>query len=527
MRVLLINSNLRDDLFAAPPVGVCYVAAATEAAGHDVRVVDLCFRKRPLAVLERAIRTYSPEVTGVSVRNIDNVNMLYPVSYLADAEQITRKIREVTDAPLVLGGSGASLLPAPVLRRLNGDYIVVNHGERTFTRLLKALEDGASPEGIPGVGYMENGRFRLKPSRKHNFGDTWSDLGRWIDMTPYRRRNSSYSIQTRRGCSQRCIYCTYGQILEGYKIHKRSPVDVADEIEEAIGKHGLESFEFVDSVFNDPLDHCVEILEEIVRRPWKARLTAMGVSPKGLNDELLGLMKRAGFNSFWMSPESASPRMIENYGKGFTVDDLVHAAEATGRTDFTITWCFLIGGPGETNATFQESLDFTLKYIRKEKHPPVNLANFYFGVRVYPETKLWSLALEEGFFGEDSDPLQQLWYLSEKLDLDVALDQFKNAMQGTPEISCGYHEMLSGLWRTAAFIGDRLLPSQPYWPNLVFVSELFYKLGLHRVFPMINVPKLLRRQLRLQGYRGRHLEAAPRIASRLTWNRSAPYGRQR
>ena len=111
MRVLLINSNLKDDILAAPPIGLSYVASAVEAAGHEVRVLDLCFKRRIGQELEKAITGFSPQVIGVSVRNLDNANMLRPVSYLPSALKIVQKIRALTAAPLVLGGSGASLDP--------------------------------------------------------------------------------------------------------------------------------------------------------------------------------------------------------------------------------------------------------------------------------------------------------------------------------------------------------------------------------------------------------------------------------
>ena len=72
MQVLLINSNLKDDWLAAPPIGLCYVAGAAAEAGHDVRVLDLCFRRRILKELEEAIRAFDPDIIGVSIRNIDN-----------------------------------------------------------------------------------------------------------------------------------------------------------------------------------------------------------------------------------------------------------------------------------------------------------------------------------------------------------------------------------------------------------------------------------------------------------------------
>lgn len=510
VRVLLINSNLRSDAFSAPPVGVCFVAGATEAVGHEVKVLDLCFVRNRLGTLEREISDFMPDVVGVSVRNIDNVNMLYPVSYLPKIKKIVRRIKRLTPVPLVLGGSGASLMPAAVLDLLKADYIVVSDGEQPFVELLECLERGKSPDNIPGVGSMKGERFHLTPPKLTEFAFARPDLGRWIDVKPYQHLGSSYNIQTKRGCVHHCVYCTYGQVLEGRNIRMRSPLEVVDEIEETLFKYEPESFEFVDSVFNCPMDHCVEILEEIIRRPWKARFTATGVSPLGLDDGLLDLMWRAGFTSFWVSPESASETMIRNYGKGFSVDDIVHAATAIAKTRFTTLWCFLIGGPGETNQTLQESLDFTMKYLRRDSRPPINLASFYFGLRIYPNTRLWDIAVRDRFIRPDSDPLDQLWYLSEELDLHQALKQFKDVVFNCPEISGGYQEMFMGLSRMAACLCKLLGIRKPYWPNIIRANEIFYKMRLQWLFPLPDLAGRIRRQLAGQGYRGAHLTPLPK-----------------
>ena len=177
-----------------------------------------------------------------------------------------------------------------------------------------------------------------------------------MTSTPYEKMGGSYTIQTKRGCRMRCIYCTYNQVLEGNRLRLRSPSEVVDEIEEAFYQFKPETFEFVDSVFNDPVDHCREILEEIIRRPWKARFTTMGVSPKNLDSQFLQLMQRAGFTSFMISPESASETMLTNYQKGFGLEDLRRAAEAINQFSFPVLWYFLIGGPGETNRTLRGNL---------------------------------------------------------------------------------------------------------------------------------------------------------------------------
>jgi len=145
MRILLININLKDDLLAAPPIGLCYVASAAFEAGHEVRVLDLCFKRHIRQELEKAIIGFSPQIIGVSLRNLDNANMLRPIVYLPSALEIVQVIRELTAAPLVLGGSGASLDPQGVLEFLHGDYLIVSEGEKSFVALLEALSRGESP----------------------------------------------------------------------------------------------------------------------------------------------------------------------------------------------------------------------------------------------------------------------------------------------------------------------------------------------------------------------------------------------
>ncbi|MEW6349405.1 MAG: radical SAM protein [Thermodesulfobacteriota bacterium] len=506
MRVLLINTNLKGDLFAAPPIGVCYVASAAQAAGHAVTVLDLCFQRDVAGAIERSIRHSSPDVVGLSVRNIDNVNLLYPVSYLPDASRIARTVRELTSVPMVVGGAGASLDPEGVLRLLEPDYIVVSDGEEAFVKLLHALEFGGTPEAIPGVGMLRDGRFVSTPPGPADFRSIRPDLGRWIDMRPYRKMGSSYNVQTKRGCPHRCIYCTYNQVLEGSRLRLRPPGEVVDEIEEAVSKFGADTFEFVDSVFNDPRDHCLQILEEIARRPWKARFTAMGVSPRGLDRSFLALMERAGFSSFWITPESASETMIRNYRKGFTVEDVIRAAEAIQETRFATLWSFLIGGPGETNETLQESIDFALKYLRRRRHPPFSLANYYLGIRLYPGTSLWETARAEGFVDGQANPLDQLWYLSEGLDLDLAVRQIVDASHQCPEIWTGFDEQYMSFSRIVAGCLELFRRPKPYWPVVLRTNQLFLKLGLHHFIGPPNIVPGIRQRLESQGYRGPLLE---------------------
>jgi radical SAM superfamily enzyme YgiQ (UPF0313 family) len=504
VRILLVNSNRKGDFLAAPPLGLCYVAKAAESAGHDVRVLDLCFAGKNIAeILKRTIEECRPEVVGMSIRNIDNVNMVHQVSYLPQAVEIKNLIRSITRVPLVVGGSGASLMPERVLRLMGADYIVVADGEECFVELLSCLEAGGSPDSVPGVGFLKGEIFHLTPPRLTDFNGGNPDLGRWIDTEPYQKIGSSYNIQTKRGCRQHCIYCTYNQSLEGNLLRLRDPRDVVDEVEEALFKYHPQTFEFVDSVFNDPPDHSAAILEEICRRPWKADFTAMGVHPLNLDDAYLSLMWRAGFRSFMITPESASDTMLRSYRKGFRRDHVIQAAEAINKTAFAAWWFFMIGGPGETNETLQESLDFALRYLKKNGRPATHVAHFFLGVRVYPGTQLWETALSEGFVGPVSDPLQPVWYLSEGLELDGAVSRMTRAASLCPEIYLGFDERILVFSRAAAFFFKLFRFPRPYWRYFRAANLFGLKSGMRFMYKPPDMASMLREALKRQGYQGK------------------------
>jgi len=481
MRVLLINTNTRADMTAAPPVGAACVATAAAGAGHEVRLLDLCFVRDRARALASTVSSFRPEVVGLSIRNLENVNLLRPISYVGDAKTVVEEVRALTDAPIVLGGSGASLCPGELLRALRADYLVAGDGEETFVALLAELAEGRTPHGLPGVGLLEQGTLRFVPPAFSlaSFGSP--QLARWVDLGRYQRMGSSYTVQTKRGCCQHCVYCTYNQALEGRAMRLRPPADVVAEIEEAVRRYGISDFEFVDSVFNEPINHCREILERIVRSPWKARFTAMGMTPRRLDREFLSLMWEAGFRSFMMTPDSASDPVLRSYGKGLRVEELAAAASALDGTRFTVLWFFLIGGPGETHETIDETIAFVRRHVAGAKGPLHPMAHLYFGMRVYPATRLWDVAQREGFVGPASNPLDALWYVSPKLDIDRAVDQLVQASLRHPEVGLGFDEKYLALSGFGAAMGRAFGMVKPYWCDTAGFNRLLIATGLRRL----------------------------------------------
>jgi hypothetical protein len=163
-----------------------------------------------------------------------------------------------------------------------------------------------------------------------------------------------------------------------------------------------------------------------------------------------------------------------------------------------VLWYFLIGGPGETSRTLQETLDFIERYLVRPKGPPLNMANIFLGVRIYPRTKLWQIALEEGLIHDESNPLRPLWYLSRELDLDVTMRQLYQAACRWPEIALGDMEKYLPLSKIFGATRKIFPFPKPYWQNLLLIHQILVKLGVRSLFQATGVPAQLRESLDLQ-----------------------------
>jgi radical SAM superfamily enzyme YgiQ (UPF0313 family) len=457
MRVLLVYANQARELLPAPPIGLAYVASATRDAGHDVRVLDLLHRRAPVEAMRSAVEAWEPEVVGISVRNIDNVVHQRLAWHLGGVADLVAATRRQGRAAIVLGGPAISILGARALDRFDADFAVTGEGERTFPRLLAAIEHGTSPAGIPGVCSREGSTIAATPPMPlERFGD--SEMERWIDWPAYERRGSTWAIQTKRGCPMRCAYCAYPAI-EGRGLRRRPPSEVVDEIEHVAARVGPRTFEIVDSTFNLPTDHAEAICEEIVRRGLHVNLTAMGVNPQGVSERLFALMRRAGFNSMMITPEAASETMLRSLGKGFTVEDVHRTARLARTSGLSSTWFFMLGGPGETPGTVEE----TVSFVESQLDWPRCLSIFMTGIRVLPGTDLARRAVAEGSLPADADLAEPTFYFSPGVPEAWMLDRINQAIGRCPGIVHAAEEGGSTYERMV----DRMLHlagvAPPYW----------------------------------------------------------------
>ena len=253
----------------------------------------------------------------------------------------------------------------------------------------------------------------------------FSEIDKKIDYAPYRARGS-YPVQTKRGCSHRCVYCTYN-CIEGYRYRVRPPEQVAEEIAQAAGRLGDVTFEFVDSTFNDPPGHAEGICRAINRRGLNIRLRTMGINPCNATQELFDLMIAAGFAQIDCTPDSASPRMLVNLGKNFTLEELENTARIVRGSDIPTMWFFIFGGPGENEDTMRETFDFIDRSISGK-----DMVHMTCGLRIYPGTGLYRRAIEDGTLAPGDPATDTVFYISRDLGRDRLFELITEASRARP-----------------------------------------------------------------------------------------------
>ena len=309
-RVLLVSSNRERQPMPVVPNGVACVAAALDDAGYDVRVLDLCFARRPLDAARRAARDFRADVVGLSVRNIDNSDLVALRHYTPEAAGILAALREAAPrAQVIAGGAAFGVAPASLFETLGVDYAVAGDGERATVAIMDSLDAGRAPGAIPGVVRRDGDRIELAAAGGDAALDTGLDslpathMHRWLDLRAYERRGGTVPIQTKRGCVFKCVYCTYLNV-EGWGYRLRDPEAVVDEIAELSRDAGVRNFEFVDSTFNSPPRHAAAVCEAIVRRGLSVKLDTTNFTPASVPDYLLEPMRRAGFR--WLGITAAT-----------------------------------------------------------------------------------------------------------------------------------------------------------------------------------------------------------------------------
>ena len=407
MKVLLISIITENIYMTVLPLGVAYVAAASQDAGHDVKMLSLRSGADDyLEILKIEVNRFRPQVIGVSMRNVDDQTMRETAFLLEPVKAVVKTCRDISDATIVIGGAGYSIFPTSSLAFTGADMGIKGEGERAFVMLLDRLAEGRQPVDVPGLYLPEKG-MQQQPRFPKNLDDYTMPLPNIHLEIPEDSPDDPIwlPVQTRRGCPMDCSYCSTSSI-EGRRLRKHSPEKVVDNLKRYVAA-GVKHFFFVDNTFNFPASYAVELCDRIIAAKLDIQSRCI-IYPSNVDARLARKMAKAGFREVSLGFESGSDVILRSFNKRFSIEAVRSISELFKKEGVYQMGFLLLGGPGETRETVLESLKFVDELS-------LDFMKLSVGIRIYPNTPLAQRAIQEGKITSHDDLLRPKFYVVEEM----------------------------------------------------------------------------------------------------------------
>ena len=262
-KVLLINTNLMKPPIA--PIGLDYIGSILISNSFNVEFLDLNFSENIEYDIKKKLTNNSFLAIGINIRNTDDCYYLSQDFFLPKIKNIVTVFRKYSDSLIILGGGGFSVAPLEITKYLKANYGIIGDGEITFLRLLDSIRNNKKnpdiSENIKGVVFKNSDYKIMEPEyntlKEYPLPDR--DL---VDNKRYFKEGGIGSIETKRGCNRKCIYCA-DPIIKGCKIRVRQIKTIIKELKNLIDK-SINYIHFCDSEFNLPIDYATNLLIQII-----------------------------------------------------------------------------------------------------------------------------------------------------------------------------------------------------------------------------------------------------------------------
>jgi len=377
MKILLIDpyissrveyGNLTKLANIIPNLGLGYVAASLKKHGFEVRILDCSVEGIDADELVRIVKIETPAAVGFT-STVMSVN-----SAISALNQIKASLPNIFS---LIGGPQVTALPKQTMDCSGFDVGVIGEGEVTIVELLSRFREGnADFSQVKGIIYRNGGQLAMTDRRE--FLQDLSLLPRpAYDLFPplslYRYspistlRYPCAHVISSRGCPFTCRFCD--KAVTGSVFRARRSPEVIEEISELVKNYKIKEIKFFDDNFTFDQARVYEICDLLDKSKLKISWSCVAHAAR-VNKDLLIRMRRSGCWQVVYGMESGNQSILDSMCKPLTLEQSCQAAKFTRQAGINVRATFILGFPGETKSTLNETLNFAKKL-------KIDTASFY------------------------------------------------------------------------------------------------------------------------------------------------------
>jgi anaerobic magnesium-protoporphyrin IX monomethyl ester cyclase len=383
--ILIYPSRSDHELTLIPPLSLVYIATPLKGI-FKINIIDQRVDREWRLTLRNELMPGTVICAGISC-------MTGP--QISGAIEAAKIIKDFSPSvPIVWGGVHPSLLPEETIRNEFVDIIVIGDGEETFKELVEAIQQGGDKKSVKGIAYKEGDSVVRTPEREQFPIDRLEDLAYdLVEIERYRFPETWINgkvlpVITSRGCPYRCAFC-YNTQFSQRQWTALSPEQTVSMMTNLMNEYHVKGVFLLDDNFFVNLGRARRICELLIKNN-----VAIGIhnancrvdTLANMDDEFLGLMKKAGFHQIYIGVESGSNDILRKMKKDITVEQVLLASSKLKRVGIKPFYSFMAGFPFETIEDIKNTV-FLMNDLLKENPNAIVLKLQLF--TPYPGTELF------------------------------------------------------------------------------------------------------------------------------------------
>jgi len=369
------------------PLGLGYLASKVRNIA-DVKIIDAVKEKLTISEVVRKLADF--DVIGFQCLSTD-------FSVVKNLIKLSKEA--YPDKILIVGGAHPSLDPINTFNKVGADYVFLGEAEESlymFMDYLRISNLKKNLNKIPGIVYKNKTEIKINPPKLlenlDDYNPSWDLLNlKSYPFSPHGfffKQKPIAPILTSRGCPFTCTYCG-GPKIFGHKIRRHSIDFVMKQIDILVKEYGIKEIDIEDDNFTFDREYVLEFCRKVIERNYGINFTCPnGVRLDTFDDEVLSLMKKAGFYTLDVGIESGSDNVRKHMRKNLSVETIKNKIKLIRKHGFNVVAFFIIGYPTET-------LEDIKKTIKLACELDLHRAKFSF-FKPLPGTECYFSLIKEG-----------------------------------------------------------------------------------------------------------------------------------